>query len=159
MFEYQAKVVQDVAACTCDRCHRRMTPVDFEWQEKLSVSFHGSYGSIFGDGNKVEIDLCPQCVEETLGAWLRISHSEWGDLIERGIDDSDAGQGYPADSRPAPRAPGQQPFCTSLRAGRTPHCWAYRYVARQSELLQLHGKLNWQGDLDAMRRDDDVGEE
>ena len=98
MFEYQDKVVQDVAACTCDRCQRRMMTDDFEWQEKCSVSFHGGYGSIFGDGNKVEIDLCPQCVKETLGAWLRISQSEWGDLIERGIDDSDAGQGYPADS-------------------------------------------------------------
>ncbi|WP_267939616.1 hypothetical protein [Paraburkholderia flagellata] len=44
MFEYQDKVVQDIAACTCDRCQRRMTPDDFEWQEKLSVSFHGGYG-------------------------------------------------------------------------------------------------------------------
>ncbi|WP_321871964.1 hypothetical protein [Paraburkholderia tropica] len=76
MLEYQDKVVQDVAACTCDRCQRRMTPDDlFEWQEKLSVSFHGGYGSVFGDGHKVEIDLCQQCVKETLGAWLRISQS------------------------------------------------------------------------------------
>lgn len=79
MLEYQDKVVQDVAACTCDRCQRRMTPGDddlWEWGEKLSVSFHGGYGSIFGDGNKVEIDLCQQCVKETLGAWLRISQPE-----------------------------------------------------------------------------------
>jgi len=38
MLEYQDKVVQDVAACTCDRCQRRMTPDDYEWQEELSVS-------------------------------------------------------------------------------------------------------------------------
>jgi hypothetical protein len=75
MLEYQDKVVQDVAACTCDRCQRRLTPDDYEWWEKLSVSFHGGYGSIFGDGCKVEIDLCQQCVKETLGAWLRISPS------------------------------------------------------------------------------------
>ncbi|SOE92922.1 hypothetical protein SAMN05414139_05683 [Burkholderia sp. D7] len=26
MIEYRGKVVQEVAACTCDRCGRRMTP-------------------------------------------------------------------------------------------------------------------------------------
>jgi len=73
MLEYQDKVVQTVSACTCDRCQRRMTPDDYEWHEKLSVSFQGGYGSIFGDGYKVEVDLCQQCVKETLGAWLKIT--------------------------------------------------------------------------------------
>lgn len=82
MLEYQDKVVQDVAACTCDRCQRRMTPDDPEWQENLSVSFRGGFDSIFGDGCTVEIDLCQQCVKETLGAWLRISQPEpWTDPV------------------------------------------------------------------------------
>jgi hypothetical protein len=77
MLEYQDKVVQDVAACTCDRCHRRMTPDDPGWHERLSVAFTGGFDSVFGDGCEVEIDLCQQCVKETLGAWLRISPSEF----------------------------------------------------------------------------------
>jgi hypothetical protein len=75
MLEYQDKIVQEVAACTCDRCQRRMTPEDgdFEWQERLSIAFQGGYGSVFGDGKKVRLDLCQQCVSETLGTWLRIT--------------------------------------------------------------------------------------
>lgn len=76
MLEYQDKVVQEVAACTCDRCHRRMAFGDPDWFEKLSVSLTGGFDSIFGDGNKVEIDLCQQCVRDTLGTWLRISRQE-----------------------------------------------------------------------------------
>jgi hypothetical protein len=78
MLEYQDKTVQEVAACPCDRCQRRMTPDDtpWEWAEKLSIVFTAGYGSIFGDGCKVEIDLCQQCVKETLGAWLRITPSD-----------------------------------------------------------------------------------
>lgn len=75
MLEYQDKVIQEAVACTCDRCHRRVTADgnDFEWQERLSVAFQGGYGSIFGDGATVSVDLCQQCVRETLGAWLRIT--------------------------------------------------------------------------------------
>lgn len=75
MLEYQDKVVQEAVACTCDRCQRRMTPADadFGWQERLSIAFEGGYGSIFGDGSKVSLDLCQQCVRDTLGAWLRIT--------------------------------------------------------------------------------------
>lgn len=73
MLEYQDKVVQDVAACTCDRCQRRMTPDNLDWHEKLSIAYRGGFDSIFGDGCAIEIDLCQQCVKETLGAWLRVT--------------------------------------------------------------------------------------
>jgi hypothetical protein len=48
MLEYQNKLVREVVACTCDRCHKRMTPDDndFEWHERLSIAFRGGYGSI-----------------------------------------------------------------------------------------------------------------
>jgi hypothetical protein len=69
------QVIKEVAACTCDRCGRRMTPdaaQPYEWAEKLSIAFRGGYGSVFGDGNDVSIDLCQHCVRDTLGEWLRI---------------------------------------------------------------------------------------
>lgn len=79
MLEYQDKTVQEVAACTCDRCQRRMTPDDdFNWHEKLSIAYRGGFGSIFGDGCDISVDLCQQCVKETLGTWLRISPGDDG---------------------------------------------------------------------------------
>ena len=40
--------------------------------EMMSISFDAGYGSIFGDGNRVEVDLCEACLRDTLGAWLRV---------------------------------------------------------------------------------------
>ncbi|NYH17847.1 hypothetical protein GGD41_005075 [Paraburkholderia bryophila] len=76
MLEYEKRTVQAVAACTCDRCGRRMMPDDAEWHERMSVAWQGGFDSIFGDGSTVSIDLCPQCVKESLGAWLRITPPE-----------------------------------------------------------------------------------
>jgi len=78
MLEFQDRAVQKVAACICDRCRRRMTPDEYDWHEKLSIAYRGGFGSIFGDGRDICIDLCQQCVKETLGAWLRItSGDDW----------------------------------------------------------------------------------
>jgi hypothetical protein len=75
MLEYREKTVVEVAACICDRCQRRMSPddPDFGFQEKLSLAYRGGFGSIFGDGCMVSIDLCQQCVRDTLGEWLCIT--------------------------------------------------------------------------------------
>jgi len=74
MREYQHRIVQEVAACTCDRCRRRLTPDDpGEWQERLSFDQTCGFDSVFSDGNTVSLDLCQHCVKEVLGEWLRIT--------------------------------------------------------------------------------------
>jgi hypothetical protein len=73
VLEYTEKTVLEVAGCTCDRCGRHMTADDLDWYERVSLAYRGGFGSIFGDGCEISIDLCQQCVKETLGAWLRIS--------------------------------------------------------------------------------------
>ncbi|MEM5434706.1 hypothetical protein [Paraburkholderia diazotrophica] len=75
MLEFRKKSVYEVSACTCDRCGRRMTPddTDWEWHERVSIACHGGFHSIFGDGCTISVDLCQRCVRDTLGAWLRIS--------------------------------------------------------------------------------------
>lgn len=73
MLEYRTVTASEIASCICDRCGRRLTPTDMEWHEKLSLSFTGGYTSVFGDGSRVSIDLCQQCIKEVLGAWLRIT--------------------------------------------------------------------------------------
>lgn len=79
MREYQprTRTVQELAACTCDRCKRRLTPDDGEWQERLSFDHDCGFDSIFGDCSTVSLDLCQHCVQEVLGQWLRITQPEY----------------------------------------------------------------------------------
>ncbi len=59
----------------CDRCGRQAErdDLDFEIHEFTSIQYRAGYGSIFGDGNRVEVDLCQRCVKDTLGAWIRVT--------------------------------------------------------------------------------------
>ncbi|MBC8641573.1 hypothetical protein IAG25_32640 [Caballeronia sp. EK] len=76
MLEYTDKLVSVVSACTCDRCQRRMTPGEPEWDEKVSISYKAGYYSTFGDGRKIEVDLCQHCFKETLGTWVRATPTD-----------------------------------------------------------------------------------
>ena len=64
---------------TCDRCGLEMHPdtPDLEHQERLAVRFRAGYGSVFGDGSLVELDLCQHCVKEVPGPWLRVIDDGW----------------------------------------------------------------------------------
>jgi hypothetical protein len=61
---------------TCDRCGVTHKHPGSEFFEFTSIGYQAGYGSIFGDGNHVEIDLCQGCLRDTLGAWLRIADDE-----------------------------------------------------------------------------------
>lgn len=62
-----------LAAISCDRCGQTWTADAFREAEFTSVDFIGGYGSVFGDGSQVELDLCQQCLKLALGQWLRVS--------------------------------------------------------------------------------------
>jgi hypothetical protein len=64
----------------CDRCGREAELDDTycEFHEFSSIAYKAGYGSVFGDGNKVEIDLCQHCIKETLGSWLRVTDPHAG---------------------------------------------------------------------------------
>ncbi len=83
MREYQPRTVQDLAACTCDRCQRRMTPKDGEWHERLAFDHSCGFDSVFGDRSTISLDLCQHCVREALGQWLRVTQSELGQEMSR----------------------------------------------------------------------------
>lgn len=58
--------------CVCDRCGKKITPDDIvEWEEKYLVRFTGGYGSVFGDGEQIECDLCQSCLHELIGPFCR----------------------------------------------------------------------------------------
>ena len=57
----------------CDRCGREDEAGGPEAQEYLVHSDVGGWGSVFGDGTKVDLDLCQHCTKELLGQWIRTS--------------------------------------------------------------------------------------
>jgi hypothetical protein len=56
----------------CDRCGRLTARDELEFHAITSIGFNAGYASIFGDGNRVEIDLCEPCLKDTLDKWLRV---------------------------------------------------------------------------------------
>ena len=60
----------------CDRCGREAEDGESEFYEFTSIEYKAGYGSILGDQNLVEIDLCQHCIKETLGPWLRVTEPD-----------------------------------------------------------------------------------
>lgn len=75
MITYQTVKVQRPATIACDKCGRTDDVGGMEAQEFLRHADGAGYGSVFGDGNRVEIDLCQHCVKEVLGPWLRVTRT------------------------------------------------------------------------------------
>ncbi|MDX1472144.1 MAG: NADAR family protein [Flavobacteriaceae bacterium] len=72
-------VMQDVATIfVCDICKKEFNPETdvMETQEFHHIRFTGGYGSVFGDMNKVECDICQTCLKEKLGEFLRFPDQE-----------------------------------------------------------------------------------
>jgi len=47
----------------CDRCGHLAELGEVEFHEMASLDLKAGYGSIFGDGNDVQIDLCQHCLK------------------------------------------------------------------------------------------------
>jgi hypothetical protein len=57
------KTYNALVSVTCDKCHKIITSSNFvDWQEWQCISFTGGYGSLFGDGVTVRVDLCQDCL-------------------------------------------------------------------------------------------------
>lgn len=57
----------------CDRCKKQFTEKDFiDWQECISIREVGGYGSIFGDGYQISLDLCQDCFKEICGKFINV---------------------------------------------------------------------------------------
>ncbi|EBC3771026.1 hypothetical protein DLA12_02760 [Salmonella enterica] len=70
MQHFTLKKTLSLSAKTCDRCRRRAEKDDLEFQEFLAIDHRAGYGSVFGDGSRLRLDLCQHCVKEVLGQWL-----------------------------------------------------------------------------------------
>lgn len=77
MLQYKPVTLEKLI-CVCDRCGKAMEQgvAETEWQERFIISFRAGFGSIFGDGNLVECDLCQDCVQIAIGKWMRITQDD-----------------------------------------------------------------------------------
>ncbi|MCQ8230569.1 hypothetical protein [Pectobacterium carotovorum] len=55
-----------------------------EFQEFLSVGRIADFGSIFGDGESLRLDLCQHCVKDVLGQWIQIGNASRS-LVSNGV--------------------------------------------------------------------------
>ena len=75
MKRYEAKeiTVQDLAEFHCDCCGMDLLCGNtIETQEAISISYDCGYGSIFGDGNTIRVDLCQHCLNNKLGEYITV---------------------------------------------------------------------------------------
>lgn len=73
--------VNVVHELVCDRCGVVAPRNETEFFEFTSIGYVAGYGSIFGDGSRVEIDLCQSCLRDALGAWLRVKEPKDSPLV------------------------------------------------------------------------------
>ncbi|MCI4117175.1 hypothetical protein ACI51Z_10735 [Pectobacterium carotovorum] len=79
----QVKILS-LSAKVCDRCGYRAEENNQEFQEFLSVDRLAGFGSIFGDGESLRLDLCQRCVKDVLGQWIQIGNASQS-LVSNGI--------------------------------------------------------------------------
>lgn len=77
-YKTEMKRVTQVVSITCDVCKKDYEDM-FDTQEFLSYTNHCGYGSIFGDTNTIQIDICQHCQKDLLGKYMRI----YGDDFEQ----------------------------------------------------------------------------
>ncbi len=61
---------ETLTSVTCDICGKTFDDI-FEIQEFHSIHFIGGYGSVFGDTDEFECDICQYCLKEKLGSYIR----------------------------------------------------------------------------------------
>lgn len=67
------KTISELSALICDKCGKRIDAADtFEMQEVLSLTIHGGYAAVLGDGDVYDLDMCQECVKDVLGPYLRL---------------------------------------------------------------------------------------
>lgn len=94
------KVLTDaVDTLQCDVCARKVsldqdTGNIMEAQEFTSIEFTGGYASVFGDMNRIQLDICQHCLKERLGQFVRVTNYE--DSFPPVDDEEGEGTGEPA---------------------------------------------------------------
>jgi hypothetical protein len=73
MKKTRVEPIEVVHGLCCDRCGSKARRDEAAFQEFVSIDQVAGYGSVFGDGNRVRLDLCPACLQQLVGEWIRIT--------------------------------------------------------------------------------------
>jgi len=60
-YKKEQREIKTIVSIICDKCNKEFTD-DMEIQEFLHIRDAGGYNSIFGDGVKIEYDICQYCL-------------------------------------------------------------------------------------------------
>jgi len=74
MYQTKSKCIDVIKSVKCDCCHGDISvrnPIEF--QEIVSIDFVGGCGSVFGDGTRVQLELCQYCFKRLMDGMYRIS--------------------------------------------------------------------------------------
>jgi hypothetical protein len=71
MIKYETELVETLIPIKviCDACKKEFDVKDevFEVQEFVHIREIGGYGSVFGDGESIEYDICQRCLKKLVG--------------------------------------------------------------------------------------------
>lgn len=68
-------IYSSIESIVCDICKKEFNckEDDIELQEFHHINFTGGYGSVFGDGVRVECDICQHCLSKLIVDHARLS--------------------------------------------------------------------------------------
>ena len=68
------KQIEVADVLVCDVCQREYKYDDdvFDIQEFVHIYICGGYGSVFGDGAVLKLDICQHCLNKKLGKYFRV---------------------------------------------------------------------------------------
>lgn len=66
---------QHLVGFECDRCREKFSLDDFvNMQERFEWRNYAGYGSVWGDGNVVEVTLCQACAQDLLVEFATVKY-------------------------------------------------------------------------------------
>jgi hypothetical protein len=78
MKKYKAEKVSMLipSEFTCDVCGSDLLSNFLDTQEALSWSNHCGWGSVFGDGSHITLDICQDCLKAVFGKYIQYEEEE-----------------------------------------------------------------------------------
>lgn len=76
MIIHETRIAIAEAFIVCDLCGQKESVESIEAGEYLRINTTGGFGSVFGDGNSVRLDLCERCLDVRLGDLIRKNQLE-----------------------------------------------------------------------------------
>ena len=71
------KEIKEIVSKTCDVCKKTFDKDDYiEFNSFIHIQETCGYGSIFGDGSVIELDVCQLCCSAILGEYIKIEEDD-----------------------------------------------------------------------------------